>query len=384
MWLIAIASVLLILLILIDAFEATVLPRQVMHRWRFARLYYRTTWTIWTTVALRLPSPKRRDAMLAWFGPLSLLGLFATWVIVLIFGFALLNWSLGTMMHSTDPARPDALLDFGSYLYWSGVTFFTLGYGDITPVSALGRALAVVETGLGFGFLAMVISYVPILYQAFSRREMTISLLDARAGSPPSAGEVLMRLAKSKNVSAAEQLLIEWERWSAELLESHVSFPLLGYYRSQHDNQSWLAAVTTMLDTCALILSGIKAGDAYRAQLTFAMARHAVVDLSLVLKLESAPAVPNRLTTDQFCQLWRDLEAAGVETRNEETAEARMTELRGLYEPFAWALSHYFLFAMPVIVLDHQAIDNWQRSAWMPRTPGLSDLALGDTDGEHF
>ena len=114
MWLIAIASVLLILLILIDAFEATVLPRQVMHRWRFARLYYRTTWTIWTTVALRLPSPKRRDAMLAWFGPLSLLGLFATWVIVLIFGFALLNWSLGTMMHSTDPARPEALLDFGS------------------------------------------------------------------------------------------------------------------------------------------------------------------------------------------------------------------------------------------------------------------------------
>ena len=193
-----------------------------------------------------------------------------------------------------------------------------------------------------------------------------------------------MRLAKSKNVSAAEQLLIEWERWSAELLESHVSFPLLGYYRSQHDNQSWLASVTTMLDTCALILSGIKAGDAYRAQLTFAMARHAVVDLSLVLKLESAPAVPNRLTTDQFCQLWRDLEAAGVETRNEETAEARMTELRGLYEPFAWALSRYFLFAMPVIVLDHQAIDNWQRSAWMPRTPGLSDLALGDTDGEHF
>jgi len=384
MWLLSLASVLLILLILIDAFEATVLPRQVLHRWRFVRLYYRTTWAFCRAVALRLPSTKRRNAMLAWFGPLSLLGLFVTWVVVLIFSFALLDWSLDTPMHSIAVDAPAAPVGFGTYLYWSGVTFFTLGYGDVTPVSALGRALAVTETGLGFGFLAMVISYVPVLYQAFSRRETTISLMDARAGSPPSAGEVLMRLARAKNLAAAEQLLAEWERWSAELLESHLSFPLLSYYRSQHDNQSWLAAVTTMLDVCALILSGIKAADTYRAQLTFAMARHAVVDLSLVLKLGSAPEVPNRLTTEQFCQLWRDLEAAGIETHEVETAEAKMAELRKLYEPFAWAMSRYFMFAMPAIVPDRPAIDNWQRSAWMGHSPALSDLAIGETDGEHF
>lgn len=384
MWAIAAASILLILLMLIDAFEATVLPRQVMHRWRFVRLYYRTSWAIWRTVAVRLPSAKRRESMLAWFGPLSLLGLFATWVLALIVGFALLNWSLGTMMHAIDPTRPDGPVAFGTYLYWSGVTFFTLGYGDITPISTLGRTLAVVETGLGFGFLAMVISYIPVLYQAFSRRELTISLLDARGGSPPSAGEVLLRLARARNIAAGEQLLAEWERWSAELLESHLSFPLLGYYRSQHDNQSWLAAVTTMLDTCALILAGIKSVDSYRAQLTFAMARHAVVDLSLVLKIDSAKPEPNRLTSEQLCQIWRQLQAAGVETHDEATAEAKMAELRAMYEPFAWALSRYFLFAMPAIVLDHPTIDNWQRSAWMARTPGLSDLAVSEGDGEHF
>ena len=264
------------------------------------------------------------------------------------------------------------------------MTFFTLGYGDITPISTLGRTLAVVETGLGFGFLAMVISYIPVLYQAFSRRELTISHLDARGGSPPSAGEVLLRLARARNIAAGEQLLAEWERWSAELLESHLSFPLLGYYRSQHDNQSWLAAVTTMLDTCALILAGIKSVDSYRAQLTFAMARHAVIDLSLVLKIDSANPEPNRLTSEQLCRIWRQLQAAGVETHDEATAEAKMAELRAMYEPFAWALSRYFLFAMPAIVLDHPAIDNWQRSAWMARTPGLSDLAVSEGDGEHF
>src|SRR4029077_4755154 len=118
----------------------------------------------------------------------------------------------------------NAVEDFGSVLYFSGSTFFTLGYGDVTPVGALGRVLSVMEAGIGFGFLALVISYLPILYQAFSRREITISLLDARAGSPPSAGELLMRFGRSRSLANIAPLLAEWEQWAAQLLESHVSF----------------------------------------------------------------------------------------------------------------------------------------------------------------
>jgi hypothetical protein len=382
--LLAAASVLLILATLIDAFEATVLPRQVMHRFRFVRLYYRTSWKVWGSAADRLFQGKRREAMLGWFGPLSLLGLFASWVLGLIIGFALLNWSLGTTMHSIEAAGADGAVGFSTYLYWSGVTFFTLGYGDITPVSALGRIFAVVETGMGFGFLALVISYMPVLYQGFSRREVTISLMDARAGSPPSAGEVLIRMARAGNVAAADQLLAEWERWSAELLESHLSYPALAYYRSQHDNQSWLAAVTTMLDTCTFLLAGLKTNDPYRAQLTFAMARHAVVDLSLVLKLQSIDRQCHRLTTDQLRWLREQLQAAGVEMHDVEVAEPRLAALRAMYEPFVSALSRHFHFALPAIVLDQPAIDNWQRSAWMPRTPGLSDLAASEVGEKHF
>ncbi len=269
--LLAATSILLILLTLVDAFETTILPRQVMHRFRFVRLYYRTTWKVWRGIADGILRGKSREAMLSWFGPLSLLGLFASWVLALIFGFALLHWSLGTAVHSVDNGGQAGPISLSSYLYLSGTTFFTLGYGDITPSSAAGRCLAVIESGIGFGFLAMVISYMPVLYQAFSRREVTISLMDARAGSPPSAGEVLIRMARAGNVAAADQLLAEWERWSAELLESHLSYPALGFYRSQHDNQSWLAAVTIMLDTCTFLLAGMKTNDPYRAQLTFAM-----------------------------------------------------------------------------------------------------------------
>jgi hypothetical protein len=115
--------------------------------------------------------------------------------------------------------------------------------------------ITVLESGTGIGFLAIVISYLPVLYGAFSRREVNISLLDARAGSPPTAAELVRRHVRGQNLEALGQFLRDWEAWSAELMESHLSFPVLCYFRSQHDNQSWLAALTAVLDTCALLIT---------------------------------------------------------------------------------------------------------------------------------
>ena len=218
---------------------------------------------------------RRRGTFLSYFGPLSLLVLLSFWALGLIVGFALLHWSLGTPLNGAGDDRPD----LGLYAYFSGVTFFTLGYGDVTPVGSLGRALAVLETGIGFGFLAVVIGYLPVLYQAFSRREVTITLFDARAGSPPTAGTLLARNARYGDLELLAQLLAEWERWAAEVLESHLSFPVLSFYRSQHDNQSWLAALTAILDASALVVSGVPGPVRTQAYLTFAMARHVAVDL---------------------------------------------------------------------------------------------------------
>jgi hypothetical protein len=376
MWVLAVLSVALIFLILVDAFEALVQPRRVTRRYRPARLYYRAFWMLWRAVGLRMAAGKRRETFLSLFGPLSMLTLFALWAAVLIVGFGLLHWSLGT-----DLGLPDAGL--AEYQYLSGVTFFTLGYGDITPTDPAGRVLAVAEAGIGFGFIAVIIGYLPVLYQAFSRREVTIGLLDARAGSPPTASQVLLRAAQARSVATLDPFLAEWERWAAEVLESHLSFPVLSYYRSQHDNQSWLAALTAVLDTCALLIACVKEVCPYQAQLTFAMARHAAVDLALVFKRPPMAPETDRLPVDRLAELRDTLRDAGIVLRDGPAVEARLTELRGMYEPFVHALCRHFLFPMPPVLPDKPPVDNWQTSAWTRRTPGIGRLPLARGD-EHF
>jgi hypothetical protein len=297
------------------------------------------------------------------------------WAVGLITGFALLHWSLGTHISPRQPADET----FGTYMYFSGTTFFTLGYGDLVPAGGWGRALSVAESGIGFGFLALVISYLPVLYQAFSRREITISLLDARAGSPPAAGELLRRLAADDGLASAGPLLVEWERWAAELLESHLSFPVLSYYRSQHDNQSWVAALTTILDTAALMIAGVEGPHGHQARLTFAMARHAAVDLGLVFQTPLRPPESDRLPPAAFDRLRESLGGVGLSLRD----GPALAELRGLYEPVVNALGAYFQFPLPPFLPEKPPVDNWQTSPWMPRSPGLGGLTSGTAE-EHF
>ncbi|MBY0523041.1 MAG: potassium channel family protein [Gemmataceae bacterium] len=376
-FLLVLASAALIALILQDAFEAMILPRRVTRAYRYSRLFYRVGWKLWRFGVLQFVPVKRRENILSYFGPLSLLALIASWMLELILGFALLHWSLGTPLHPSGGPR-----DFLTYFYLSGTTFSTLGFGDITASEPLGRMLTVAEAALGFGFLACVIGYLPVLYQAFSRREVTISLLDARAGSPPSAAQLLLRASQAQNAAAVVPFLAEWERWAAELLESILSYPLLAYYRSQHDNQSWLSALTAILDTYSLMIVAVKDPDPYQAQLTFAMARHAVVDIALVFRIPPLPIKADRLPAEQFRALRQSLGKHGMQLRDGEIIECKLAELRGMYEPFVNALAQHFLLALPPIVAEGKA-DNWQSSAWTQRTPGIGGLAPVE-QGDHF
>lgn len=380
MWIVGAAtSLCLILLILIDAFETILQPRRVTHRFRFARLFYRSIWTLWRGIGLRIRQGKPREAFLSVFGPLSLLGLLSLWAFGLIFGFALLHWSLETTLHA-----PETQSTLWTYLYLSGTTFFTLGLGDVTPTTALGRALTVIQSGMGFAFLAVTISYLPVLSQAFSRREIVISQMDARAGSPPSGAECLIRLARGGGLASVDSLLTEWERWAAELLESHLSFPVLSYFRSQHDNQSWLTALVAILDASALLMAEVKNVNVYQARLTFAMARHAAVDLALVLKTPPSASDPDRLPENVRQRLGQIFGEAGFELHHRAGANARLAELRGMYEPFVNALAQRFLITIPPMLPTKGVVDNWQTSAWMPQTPGIDRLhTISDRDG-HF
>ena len=340
-----------------DAFEALVLPRRVTRRWRPTRLFYRTTWRLWIATAARL-RPEARETYLSFYGPLSLLFLLTTWAASLALGFALVHWGLGSHLAVAGaPAR-----GFLDDLYMSGTTFFTLGLGDVTPVSGAARLVTVVESGMGFGFLAAVIGYLPVLYQGFSRREVNITLLDARAGSPPSAGELLRRHAGS--AEALERLFCDWERWSAELLESHISYPVLSYYRSQHDNQSWLGALTAILDATAFVIAGTPEEAGRQARLTFAMARHAVVDLAQVLGTPPEPPTPDRLPPEALARLRRRLQAEGVVLDAGADADARLAALRAMYEPYVKSLATRLFIRLPAWSADEEAGENWRTTAW--------------------
>ena len=379
-WLGAVAGAALIVVVFIDTFEVMILPRRVRHSYRLARLFYRSAWVLWRAAARRFPAGRWRHGFLSVFGPLSLFALLVVWAAGLITGFALLHWSLGTALKF--PAEAESSLT--AYLYFSGTTFFTLGYGDVVPTGPWGRAMSVAEAGIGFGFLSVVIGYLPVLYQAFSRREIAISLLDARAGSPPTAGEMLRRLAEARSPAGVGPFLVEWERWSAELLESHLSFPVLSYYRSQHDNQSWVAALTMILDTSALLIAGVEGPDGHQARLTFAMARHAAVDIGLTIRKRPVPPETDRLSTADLARLRESLRVAGLPLRDAPTVATALAELRGLYEPFVNALAAYYEFTLPPFQPEKPPVDNWQTSPWMPRSPGLGGLPGAVAEDEHL
>jgi hypothetical protein len=209
----------------------------------------------------------------------------------------------------------------------------------------------------------MVIGYFPVLYGAFSRREVTISLLDARAGSPPTAAELIRRHSFQGGTEALNLLLVEWERWSAELLESHISYPLLCYFRSQHTNQSWLAALTAVLDMCALLIAGVQDHAARQAQLTFAMARHALVDLSQVFSQQPVTDTDDRLSAERFDVLYQTLCESGIRVCRDADTMERLKQMRLLYEGYAVALSRYFRMPLPPWVSERAHRDDWQSVA---------------------
>lgn len=378
--LIGIIGLLLLFIILWDAFETIVLPRRVRSRVRLARLFYGTTWAAWSAIARHIRVPSRRDNFLSYYGPLSLIMLLAVWAVSMTFGFAMIHWGFGDQL----AGRPGADT-FGGALYMSGSTFFTLGMGDITSTLSFGRFLTVGEAGTGIAFLALVIGYLPVIYQAFSRREISISLLDARAGSPPTAGELLRRhgeemamLAESaaynghaspRNTEPVTQFLREWERWSSELLESHVSYPVLAYYRSQHDNQSWLTALTVLLDICAVLMVGVDDIPTRPARLTFAMARHAAVDLSQILGTPPRPPQVDRLPPAELAKLRAVLSETGLSLRNGPEADTKLAAIRGKYEPYVNALAEHLLVTLPAWLPAPDTADDWQTSVYEHLAP---------------
>jgi hypothetical protein len=354
-----IAGIVLIFVILWDGFETIILPRRVTRSVRLTRIFYRATWVPWSAAARAIRRDDKRENMLSYYGPLSLILLLIFWALCLILGFALVQWGLGAQLSASNGRSP-FLMD----IYLSMNAFFTLGFGDTTPHSTASRMLAVVEGGTGYGFLAMVISYLPALNNAFSHREVNVSMLDERAGSPPTASRILIHHQQANSVLSITQFMLDWEHWAAELMESHLSFPVLAYFRSQHQNQSWVSALAMILDASALVQVGIDDVPAEPARLAFAMARHAAVDLTQVFNTPPQPPAADRLPPQELARLRAALAEAGIALRAGPEADRQLCELREMYEPYINALGRHLLVKLPPWMPDPVQTDNWQTSAW--------------------
>ena len=351
-----IAALVVLFFVLQDAFEVMLLPRRVQRRVRFMGIYFQATWALCTRLALAMPSGRRRENLLSHFGALSMLGLFGVWAGALIVCFGALEWA-------SQPDTPAGKISaLSEQIYMSGVTFFTLGFGDVVPHSGTARFVSVLEAGTGIGFIAVVISYLPVLYQLFSRREAHVIQLDARAGSPPTAVAMLCRHAEADGLGKLDDLLREWEVWGSELLESHLSYPMLAYYRSQHDNQSWLAALAAVMDCCALILVGVREMPPLQARMTFSMARLVVVEMARSFHITpSRYDGGDRLPPESFARMLTAFEEAGVSWDASDDPERTLAALRATYEPLLDGLGRHLMMALPGWMAEDGSEDHWER-----------------------
>lgn len=354
-----IAGVVIFCIVIWDAFEAVILPRRVTRKFRLTRFYYHLTWGVWKRLANLMTARKRRESFLGFYGPISLLVLVGVWAVGLVISFGMMQYGAGSALNISGQT-PSLMTD----LYLSGTTFFTLGLGDVVPRSGLARLLVVAEAGFGFGFLAAIIGYLPFIYSSFGEREINISMLDSRAGTPPTAGELLRRHSFNGGHEALQELLKDWELWSAQLLESHLSYPVLAYFRSQHDNQSWIASLTAILDTCSLTMAGIGDACAKQAELTFAIARHAVVDLAQVFSAAPRPLPEDRLPPAELTRLRVNLDKHGMRLLDTPEADHKLLELRAMYEPYVYALANHLSQTLPPWIPIKKGKDNWQTTAW--------------------
>jgi Ion channel len=354
----SLAGIVLVVLTLWDVFSIMVVTRRATRQLQLSSLLISLFRRLYIGVGQILQDRGQRENFLGVLGPLLLFVRFAVWALALILGYALLQWGAGERI-----ASPDGAATFGTLLYYSGTTFFTVALGDLTPLAAWPRALNILEAATGFMFLGLVISYLPTFYADYARREARISQLDAWASSPPSAGELLSRLGREDALPILDSFLGDWETWAADVMESHLSYPILALFRSQHEDQSWVSALATVLDVSALVLVGIDGVNPRAARLAFAMARHAAVDLSQVFGHPRRAANVDRLPSIELARLRAQLSAHGVRLAAGQAADARLFELRAMYEPYLVVLSERLFMPLPKWLPDADARDNWQRTA---------------------
>lgn len=321
-WLKLIVGLVILLLVFFDLFQSVVLPRPAVNKVALARYLLRTMWRLWRFVGNRISQVARRETLLASFGPIGLLTMFGVWALCIILGYGLIIDSVRTQLHPV-------LRNLGDSLYFSGTTFVPLSYGDYVPEGIVARLATIAESATGVILAALAITLLFSLYQSFQEREELVIQLDAIAGAPPSGVHLLETVAERRMDEELVKTFDDWRGWAASVLESHLAYPILLWFRSSHDNEAWINSFGAVMDAAILVVSTVEDRPEGPARLMLKVGNHLVEDLSWYFRYERlADPIIER---SEFDEAHDRLQKAGYRCRRTDDAWQEFARLRSDY-----------------------------------------------------
>ena len=318
----SVLGLIIIAIVFYDLFQTVVLPRPSVGRVQLARKVVRPMWSMWRWVSQRTSRLERSESRLAAFAPIALLTLFFIWAFALVVGYGLV---LDGLAEQIRPAPQDLI----TTIYISASTLVPLAYGDFVPEGGLARLVIIAESATGVGLAALAITLLFSLYESFRAREELVVSLDAMAGAPPSGVQLLETAAKHGMLPELTSTFDEWRAWSAMVLESHLAYPLLIYFRSSHDNEAWINSFGAVMDAAILIISTVKDGSEGPARLMYKVGSHLVEDMNWVFRFKASndPIVEHA----EYQAAVERLVKAGYKVRDVEAGWKQFGELRSIY-----------------------------------------------------
>jgi hypothetical protein len=338
--LIGVAGLALVLLALWDIFETIVVPRPTPGWLRIARYVVRVSWRAYRNVVVRFRTGLARDSLLGLYGPGATVLLLAVWLSVISVGYGLILFALRADIQPS----PQSI---GEAIYFAASSILTIGFGDIVATGGVARFVVVIGAATGLGIVALVITFLFSLYGSYQRREVLVVTLSARAKSPPSAMLLLLTYARLGLVEELPQLFREWEVWMAEILDTHVSYPLLGYFRSSHDNVSWISSVGAVLDAATLVMTTITNVPRGHAKIMHRVGTHLVEDITNIIRIKGDGSAVDH---DEFATVYAKLARAGYELEPEDQAWHAFERERASYAGRLIAMANYWATTAPVWV----------------------------------
>lgn len=334
-----------------DVFQSVIVPRAVGRSLRVSYVLWRTLWWIWPQLSFRLyrGNETGREDFLAVFAPLTLILQLMLWTLLLIIGFGLIFWG------SSHEVQPHLHTVFDA-LYFAGASYFTIGFGDFVGHTGWTRMVSLAAGAAGFGVVGTTTAFLFAIFGAFQSREQFVVAVGARAGNPPS-GVALLVIAKEARVEdSLPPLMRSAQSWCALIMETHLAYPVLAYFRSSHDYQSWVGTLGTLLDAATLLSTTVQ-GEAGEARILYDIARHASRDLAHYFRFPVGGKEPG-LTREEFDNACDTLEHAGYRLHDRSVAWERFAELRGAYASNINALAHFFSIPPLQWIGDRSAIDS--------------------------